>query len=194
MSDDKKQYVLGEDCGSQEVMKVGGWVSRHGRFYGTDKAAADFDGATTRRCACGNLTRTRSHMTCDACRDRADEATYAARAPVKWNGTDPIYSNKADKWLFSEDDLIELWCNEDPDANPDVSLNQMFLDLQIMICEPVKCVALAPDIEDIEADENLEDGVEFPAAVYKAFNDLKVALEAIEAPAYWQISNFRAIE
>lgn len=138
---------------------VNGWVSRHGRFFGANEAAARYDGCTHVACHdCGRPTR-KGSRTCSACRDQHDLAHYQARPRQAWDGTTPLYSEALERYYATLDEAIA-------DQEEGVPL----ADLRLVLCRPNHARLLDDDYfaDDLAPDAPLPPAL---AAAVRAFND-----------------------
>ena len=68
-----KEPIFPESTEAATFMKVEGWVSRDGRFYGKDERTARWGGATHIYCReCGEPCP-KNWLVCEACREKKDK-------------------------------------------------------------------------------------------------------------------------
>jgi hypothetical protein len=141
---------------------ITGWVSRHGRFFGSDERAARYDGCTHRACEdCGSPVE-RGRLVCETCSALRDVARYNTMPKGTWDGKGMVYSVTHDRY-FSSWDEVEQFCEDEEIPTK---------ALHLVICEPQHLHLLDP--LDYGVDEMAEDG-ELPDKVItaiEAFNDV----------------------
>lgn len=121
---------------------IEGWVNSEGRFWGKDEHMARWSGCTHKACACGKQM-SKHYTKCEGCRNRANMERYNALPEKEYDG-EYLYSHVADKYFFSEDELLE-YC-EDEEVKPE--------DLRLVFCEPNYLGTL-----ELNCDEFPEDAV-----------------------------------
>lgn len=128
------------------VTNLSGWVARGGQFWGADERMARWSGATHVPCSeCGQPVQ-KSWTKCEACRDAADIAKYAARERRPWAG-EYLYSDAIHRYFDDEDDLR--------DYLDDGEYGHTVETLRLLICEPVYAKPI--DADDLFADDLPED-------------------------------------
>ena len=148
-----------------------GWVSGNGHYWGEDERAARYDGCTHRLCEdCGEPTR-KSWLVCQKCRDIRNEKRYQSLPKEKWNETGGLYSDVADKYFWSWDE-VEEYCDEE-------NIEQD--KLRLMICEPQYLPFIS---DDFGCDELAEDG-ELPDRVIQAIEDFNKVIKDTGAISWY---------
>lgn len=166
----EEPIVLDTDDAAAQKKTVEVWVSRHGRIC-TDERAARFDGSTHSKCACGNIAR-KAYTKCDSCIAKKKNEQYDAYAFEAWDYAKPVYSNYADKYFFSVDDLVE-YCEEE-----DVE----YKDLQLLICEENEWQEVGYDYWDDMMPENA-DG-ELPKVLEEKLKELNEVISKLPPISY----------
>ena len=178
-----KEIIHFDSPEAAQLVTVTGWRSRNGQFYGEGDGAenaARYDGCTHRACDhCGKPAR-KTYTVCDDCRELRAIEKYAARPRADWNGSDPLYSEGAERW-FSDMDELRDYC-EDNEATPSA--------LRLVICEPVLAGAIDPN--EHYSDELPEDGGNLPAEIEEAFAHLNRVINACKTPLSWVPGQFAA--
>lgn len=93
---------------------IEGWVCKtcH-RFWGEDKHMAHWCCAKDLPCKCGKRI-VGSWTACKDCRDANDEAKWAAKPEVEWDGEFPLAIWDDDKFFWNEEEVYE-WLADDVD-------------------------------------------------------------------------------
>jgi hypothetical protein len=157
------------------------WVSRSGRFYFGDKARhlAKYDGCTHRTCFCGQ--KMEKHYTrCATCREVAAMQRYDNRDKAQWDGEVPLYSDAADRYFNSFDEIDGFL--EDEGGSID--------GLRLIICEPNFAREIDPDEYYLD---DLPEDCSVPAEIADAFEALNKAIRECKQPLSWVPGKFAAI-
>lgn len=102
---------------------IEGWVSRNGRFYGSNEHSARYDGCTHTKCTdCGAVV-TKGRTRCESCFTKKSIERYRALERTEWDGITPVYSEAIDEFFFDGDSLAEYI--EENDAS----------DLRLVLCK-----------------------------------------------------------
>lgn len=145
-------------------VRVSGWRSRRGRFFGDDERTARYDGCTHVPCdGCGQPV-VKSRIRCDACQAAIDRQKYDARERAPWDGVAMLYSEVRDRYYGSPEDAA--------DALDD---GETLDDLRLVICDPQYVPTLT---EDYCHDEMAEDG-ELPSEVLDAMETFNAAVGGV---------------
>jgi len=104
--------VLGENDGAKPHT-MEGWVSATGHFYKHERDAR-YDGATHKRCACGELTE-KYYTLCGACRNKSKRLAWEAAEGRDWGGTTPVFCLYYDRYFQDIDELEEAIADDDID-------------------------------------------------------------------------------
>ena len=131
----EERIILPDSDKAAILMKVEGWVSRHGRFYGQDEQAARWGGATHVHCRVCGAPCPKNRTACEACRKKQAFDRYVNFPLVKWDENVPAYSPVTDKYYWSEDDVRD----EDPEGifNP--------VPLRLVLCKPIYAPGIDPE-------------------------------------------------
>jgi len=157
---------------------ISGWVSRDGRFFGNDERAARYDGCTHTICEdCGNPVE-KGWLICEPCRNKRDIAKFEAMPKEVWNEEGGLYSDSADKYFWSWEEVDDYCENEGIKEE----------DLRLVICVPNYPRLLE---EDYFCNELPEDG-ELPDDIVKAMEAFNKSLKE-SAPLSWYPGNKAAI-
>lgn len=158
---EEKIILFDSEEAAKYVTNITGWVSKDGRFWGTDERAARYDGCTHVKCECGNITE-KGWLKCDSCRHKADIEKYNSFPFREWDKKEPVYSYAADKYFFEESDLEE-YCDEE-EVDPK--------DLRLVLCNPNYLSEVELDGAELPEDTDLEDVVDKELlAMVAALND-----------------------
>jgi len=150
---------------AQYRTNLSGWVSRHGHFMGTDERAARYDGCTHTRCEdCGEPVD-RGRLICPKCYEIKQIKRYEAMPKEVWDETGMLYSDAADRYFQSWDEVEGYLEDEDGTIE----------SLRLIICVG-QSLPLLPD--DYGCDEIAEDG-ELPDAAAEAIEKFNEAIKAI---------------
>ena len=156
------------------VENISGWVSRKGMFFGNNKNSemfARYDGCTHMACEdCGEPTR-KMYTVCESCRDKRASLFYAKRERAEWDEKAPVYSEVADRYFYSWDEVNDYIEDNQPEKVD---------ELRLIICDPV---FLRPIDEDYWCDSLPEDG-EMPDEVSVAINNLNNLLKSVGPISY----------
>ncbi len=169
--DKQEKIIMYESDEAASIKTVTGWVSSKGHFYGKDEDLARFDGATHKKCECGNIKEIRSY--CRYCSERRSHKKYLNMAPIDWDGVTPLCINGTDEYFFDAHDLIN-YC-EANETTPQ--------ELQLVICEPnyLKQVDVYRYLEANEVPEEYK----FPEEIQKAFDQLNKQIKKYSDPISW---------
>lgn len=171
MNNTKEEVVLYTDPTAASLKTFTGWVSRDGRFWGKDEAAARYSGCTHKICECGNLMK-RFYTKCDQCISKLELERYNNLPFKEWDGKSPVYSDAYDKYFFEYDDISD-YCEEE-NIDP--------VDLRLVLCVPNKYYHVRSDYwEDIMPEDS---GGDLPKALQEALNNLHKVIDNLP-PASW---------
>lgn len=167
----EEKVVLSTSDEAARIMTVTGWVDRSGRFWGNDERMARYCGATHMVCECGNVHE-KTWTKCQTCRDAAKLERYRAMPERPWDESAPIYSDAADTYFFSPDELIDYVLDE-PDRT--------YESLRLRLCKQNH----AREIDGTEyfSDDLPEDG-DLPPQLEAAFEALNAVIRA-QGPLSW---------
>lgn len=157
----KNQVIFVDSDEAAYLGTVTGWISRNKHFYGDLEDAARYDGATHKKCKCGNIFPKNSW--CDPCADKATRKSYDGLSEGKWNGYDMIYSRATNDYFQDLDYIIDYMLDNDiEDAD----------DLMLVLTKPQKIYPLDPAeiYEDLIADDH--DYTDIPKEIWDAFDEL----------------------
>jgi hypothetical protein len=171
MKQEEKQILFNSDESAQLKTGLSGWVSRNGRFYGTDERAARYDGCTHRLCEDCSKPVEKSRLVCAGCGEIRDKKRYESLPSVVWNEVGGLYSDAVDRYFWSWDD-VDCYC-EDENVKED--------DLRLVICVPQYLHQL--DESDYGQDELPEDG-ELPDKVKEAISRFNEVIK-VTKPVSW---------
>jgi hypothetical protein len=164
---------------AQHRTNLSGWVSRNGRYYGSDERAARYDGCTHVTCEdCGQPVE-RGRLICSDCEEKRDIKKYNSLPKEVWNEEGGIYSDAIDEYFWSWDE-VEDYCGDEGIEEG---------DLRLIICVPQYLPLL--DSSDFGCDELPEDG-ELPNRVINAIEDLNRVIKE-SGPVSWLPGNKAAI-
>ncbi len=163
--------VLNNSDEAAKLVTVTGWVDRHGRFWGDDERMARYCGATHFVCECGGI-HDRQYTKCETCRNADRLARYQAMPERPWDGEAPLYSDAADQYFFSSEELVEYVIDE-PDRT--------YESLRLKLCKPNYARQL--DGSEYFSDDLPEDG-ELPDALESAFDALNEVIRQ-QGPLSW---------
>lgn len=173
--EERDKVVMFDSDEAATLQTVTGWVSRFGTFHGDDERAARYYGCTHRACVCGKSAE-RAYIKCKECRDKQSDDHYNARTFLEWDKKEPVYSERYDRYFFSEDDLIDFIIEEKIDP----------IELQLMLCEANEYTEIQ---EDNWVDILPEDGA-LPKELKVALNSLNAVIRSL-APASYLPGQFR---
>ncbi len=166
---------------SDEAAKRGtveGWISRHGRFYGDCEIAARYDGCTHVHCEyCNSPIPKRVLTICKDCEEKKDIEKYNAMPRKTWDRETPLYSEKYDEYLYSEDAVNYLA------EEHECSIESM----RLIICEPNRFRTL--DFSFFEDD--FIDSEELPEEMEAAIDALNAVIETLP-PVSWSPGKYAA--
>lgn len=168
-----EQVFYNSDEAAKRV-KVTGWVSRHGRFFGDNEQAARYDGCTHKQCDCGKAY-VRSRTMCEACGMRERLARFEAMPYIEWDGSTPLCLFDDDQYFFSEEGILE-YC-EDRGLTPE--------SLRFVVCEPEYARELDADdmfVDILPEDMTIEDVAPELADAFAKLND---TIKAYKKPLCW---------
>jgi hypothetical protein len=172
----KEKIILADDPRSAEYRtNIEGWVSRHGKFYGTDEFLARWDGSTHKACdKCGALYAKNSY--CRPCSEKRKDDKFAAMPEIEWDGKAMLYSQLHDEY-FSDMDAANEYADEH-EIDP--------AEMQLIICAP----NYVPTLESDFCDGYLpDDNDDLPQAVADAMDDFNKAVHGIVLS--WSPGKFR---
>ena len=164
------QILNTSDRAAEFRTDISGWVDRHGRFWGRDEHMARWSGCTHLICPeCGKVM-SKNYTLCRECREKKSVERYKARESKPWDGVTPLYSETADEYFFSQDNLIDYLHDH----------NCTIQSLRLLICSPIR---LREVDDDYFCDDLPEDG-ELPSDVADALEDLNSIIRD-QAPVAW---------
>ena len=170
IKEDTNQILKTSDEAAKFVTGISGWLDRHGRFFGKEEDMARWSGCTHIICPdCGKPTP-KGYLRCSICREKSAIERYEQMERKEWDGETPLYSESADEYFFSEDELLDYL----------ESYGETKQALRLIICEPIY---LRQVDTDYFCDELADDG-ELPEAVINALNNLNVVIRD-EDPVSW---------
>lgn len=165
----EQKIILPDSPEAASIQTVTGWVSRTGRFYGSNENAARYDGSTHKKCErCGDTYESISY--CKKCYKKYLKERLARMPRKKWDGEAMLLSSVNGRIFSNLEDAHEHLA-------PGASLES----LKLVICEPV----YAELSLDYFSDDLPDDCVEPPSylvAAIAAFNDSM----RIAPPLSWQ--------
>lgn len=165
-----KELIFPDSEKAAKKVTVEGWVSRNGRFYGSDEYIARYDGSTTRHCEkCGKPTREKYFLLCDECRLVKDTETYLSYPEVDWDGETVLYSERLDSFFYEPYDVF--------DATRSYELTVE--DLRLVVCEPEYYRTIDP-YEFYSFEEDM-----LPKEIVEAFEVLNDAIDKCKEPSTW---------
>ena len=140
--------ILSTSDEAAQRVTVTGWVARGGQFWGDDERMARWCGATHIPCSeCGQPV-VKNWTKCDACRQKAEDAKWAARVRKPYDGG-WVYAQAVDRFFEDEDairDYLDTYYDEhtvdtlrlvpcDPEYAQELSGDDLFLDQLPEDCE-----------------------------------------------------------
>lgn len=152
------------------VENISGWVSRDGLFFGKDERAARYKGSTHRVCECGKPAE-KIYTHCASCREKRAIERHNNRERVEWDGETPIYSDSADRYFYSIEEVDDYLYDTDTTRD----------DLRLLLCEPV---FLSRIDDDRWCDDLPEEGA-LPDEVKAALDNLNEVLLSV-GPVSWK--------
>ncbi len=159
--------VMYDSFEAAEVMTKSGWVSRDGRFWGSDEHTARMAGCTHIACStCGAVYEQNRY--CKPCHDRKRAAVFAGLPVETWDGQTPLCLYDSDRYFFGEDVLD--WLADHPE------------EVRICKCKPGY---LSKIDRDVWADDLPEDG-DLPDAVEEALAALNAAIAQAGPSCWWE--------
>lgn len=177
---EEKKIILAESPEAATLQTVTGWVSAKGHFYGKDERLARYDGSTHRHCSeCGVLVEKNGY--CVPCHDKKGILKYEKMPKKKWDGEAMLYSDAADKYFYSDEELQEYleWKGEPASS------------LRLIICEPLYATEI--DISDVYEDSFPDnDDYTIPRELVDAFEELNSFLREEKIILSWTPSKFAA--
>jgi len=156
------------------VENLSGWVSRDGLFFGEKEDIARWQGCTHVACSDCEKPTPKGYTTCSACREKKAEARYEKLERAEWDENGALYSEVADRYFWSWEEVADYMEEENERTLEPVSL-------RLVICEPVY---LRPVDDDRWHDDLPEDG-ELPDDVAKALAEFNEVLRSA-GPVSWQ--------
>ena len=175
---DAPKVILPDSPEAATYQTVSGWVSAKGHFYGKDERLARYDGSTHRPCSeCGELIEKNSY--CRPCHAKKEIAKYDAMPRKEWDGTTPLYSETADQYFFSEDELRDYSEVEGPTIE----------EMRLTICVPTYAGEIEPS--ELYERELPEEG-DIPEELQKAFDDLNEFIRESKIILSWTPGKFAA--
>jgi hypothetical protein len=168
--------ILAESAEAAAIQPVTGWVSRLGRFWGSDERGARYDGSTHHRCetdGCDAIVE-RDRLYCRICEEARAHARYEAAPKRAWDGVGMLFSDAKDAYypdLQAAEDALED--------------GETIASLRLLLCEPNR---LSEIDESHWCDDLSEDG-ELPNEVAEALAALNVAIREA-GPSSWSPGKF----
>lgn len=108
MSRREPEVILPTDDRAARRVKVEGWVSRHGIFFGDDERRARYDGSTHSICEDCGATCDKGRTACPPCIAVRERDRWSARERIPYSG-DPIWIG--DDYLHDADAVAD-WLDE----------------------------------------------------------------------------------
>lgn len=171
------RQILATDEGIVEAVSVRGWKDRHGKIHMSEHFAR-LASATHSKCeSCGELYPLSSYTTCPSCREKKAIERYNSLEYREWDGKTPLYSDYANRYFMTEDEL----CDYCYDEEIDVSI------LRLKLCEPVKYSQID---EDYWEDDMYEDQEELPKKLLDALKIFNEVIQSLPNDA-WKESSYR---
>ncbi len=125
MSKEKEPMVMYTDDNAAQLKTITGWISRNGKFFGTDENIARFDGCTHKTCECGNMM-IKHYTKCERCISKLQFERYNAYPFEEWDGKKPLCEHNGDRYFFDASDIDEYLEEHEMEAK----------DLMLVICRP----------------------------------------------------------
>lgn len=163
------------------VDTLSGWVSRGGIFFGKDEGAARYHGCTHWECRDCGAPAPKGWECCDDCKEKRSAARYEKLERATWDEQGMLYSEVADRFFSSWDEVADYMEEENEKTMEPVVL-------RLVICEPEY---LRQVDEDYWSDDLPEDG-ELSAEVVAALAELNEVLRA-EGPVSYRPGNKAAV-
>lgn len=162
------EIILDTSDEAAQLKTITGWVSKDGRFYGSDESIARFAGCTHKTCECGKLME-KHWLRCEQCRNKSAFERYM-KLPFREYAGEPVCLWDDSTYFFSEDDLI-CYC-EDNDIG----------ELNLLFCKP-------NDWREVDADywshnQPDEDDSELPKELKTALDYLNTVLRTLPPQSY----------
>lgn len=158
---------------------IKGWVDRHGRYFGNLEKYARLQGATHKKCECGELVKANYYGKCSSCREQRDIEKYNAMPNKDWDGETPLYSDAHDEYFFDEDEL-ECFIDEEEDRTIE--------NLRLIICKPNYFNTIDESYFDDDLPENCED---LPPELTEAIEEFNNVIRGLK-PASWSPGEYAA--
>lgn len=167
-----------------------GWLGG-GMFYPDSRGPnaedmARYAGCTHKLCECGALVK-KGWVYCDMCSARRRQERYNAMPFEEWGGITPLYSNRYDKYFFSDNDIIDFIDDSSETDDPD-DHNIEYGDLDLIICTPNYLRQLDFDGDEFPEDQEMEDVVS--KEVIQKLNELNELIKA-HPPISWSPGRYR---
>lgn len=175
-----KEIIFPESEEAAKKVTVEGWVSRNGRFYGSNEYIARYDGSTTRHCEkCGKPTREKYFLLCDECRLAKDTEKYLSYPEADWDGETILYSERVDRFFYEPYDVFDATlCYE-----------LTVEDLRLIVCEPEYYRIIDP--YEFYSNNLPDEGDTLPKEIIDAFELLNDAIDKCKEAASWIPTNKR---
>lgn len=159
---------------------VEGWVSRDGQFWGKGDQAehmARYKGSTHGRCSTCDAVIDKRLVRCQSCSENLKDKRHRERRSLKWDHESPLYSDKLDAYYFDIDQIKKVMEES----------GMSWVQLRILICEPVKAEHLE---QDHFIDILPEDG-ELPDQLIEAMETFNKMVDKCP-PVSWSPTDYKA--
>lgn len=175
----EERIILADSPEAAEYRTVTGWVSRHGHFFGEAEGAARYNGSTHQKCDCGEIIAKNSY--CRLCSDKHRIDKYSIQQFKEWDETTPVYSDSADRYFYSPEEIDDYLSDHD-----DVTASE----LHLIICKRITL----PTVDDDYFMDNAPDGYELEDMVSEDFMEALIELNTLaecEDVNAWEPGEFR---
>lgn len=163
------------------VENISGWVSSDGLFFGKDERAARYHGCTHTKCDDCEGPAPKGWQVCDACKEKRAVDRYKKRTQDVWDEKGMLYSDVADRYFASWEEVADYMEEE----------NERTLDpvvLRLVICEPV----YLPLVDEDRWADDLPEYGELSDDVVAAIAELNTALREA-GPVSWRPGKIAAL-
>lgn len=171
-----KQINYNDKDSARFVENIKGWVDINGRFFGDSKDSehmARYSSCTHKTCECGNVFD-KGWTICPECRLKKEIEKYNL-LEFKEYDCSPVYSHAADKYFFSEDDIIDYLSDLEEDE-----------DLRLVFCSENHFNELDSDYFS----DKLPEDAELPDELQKAIDKVNEVIKNLPVASY-SASNVR---